>query len=158
MLMEWTFDITIKNRKLLKGFLENMSLVDLNTIPKGFNNNIIWNIAHVIVTQQLLVYKLSGLATIVSNEMIDAYRKGTKPEKDLTEAEVDAIKSLLFSTIEKTKEDYESKIFQTYNQYTVTTKNTLSNVEEAIEFNNFHEGIHLGYILALRKALNNTTN
>ncbi|NRB60707.1 MAG: DinB family protein [Winogradskyella sp.] len=156
--MEWTFDITIKNRKLLKGFLENMSLVDLNTIPKGFNNNIIWNIAHVIVTQQLLVYKLSGLATIVSNEMIDAYRKGTKPEKDLTEAEVDAIKSLLFSTIEKTKEDYESKIFQTYNQYTVTTKNTLSNVEEAIEFNNFHEGIHLGYILALRKALNNTTN
>ncbi len=157
MLMEWAFDITIKNRKLLKGFLENMSLVDLNTIPKGFNNNIIWNIAHVIVTQQLLVYKLSGLPTIVSNEMIDAYRKGTKPEKDLTEAEVATIKNLLFSTIEKSKEDYESKIFQTYNEYTVTTKNTLSNVEEAIEFNNFHEGIHLGYILALRKALNNNS-
>ncbi|WP_461587408.1 DinB family protein [Winogradskyella sp.] len=153
--MEWAFDITIKNRKLLKGFLDNMSLEDLNTIPKGFNNNIIWNIAHVIVTQQLLVYKLSGLPTIVSNEMIDAYRKGTKPEKDVTEAEVATIKNLLFSTIEKSKEDYESKIFQTYNEYTVTTKNTLSNVEEAIEFNNFHEGIHLGYILALRKALNN---
>ncbi|WP_411893825.1 DinB family protein [Winogradskyella sp. A2] len=151
--MDWAFDITIKNRKLLKSFIENLSLSELNKVPEGYSNNIIWNIAHVIVTQQLLVYNLSGLPTIVSKEMIDAYRKGTKPERDLNQAEVDVIKNLLFSVIEKTKEDYESKLFQTYNQYTVTTKNTISNVEEAIEFNNFHEGIHLGYILALRKSL-----
>ena len=151
--MDWAFDITIKNRKLLKSFIENLSLSELNKVPEGYSNNIIWNIAHVIVTQQLLVYNLSGLPTIVSKEMIDAYRKGTKPERDLNQAEVDVIKNLLFSVIEKTKEDYESKLFQTYNQYTVTTKNTISNVEEAIEFNNFHEGIHLGYILALRKSI-----
>jgi hypothetical protein len=60
---------------------------------------------------------------------------------------------LLFSTIEKTKEDYKNKMFKTYNSYTVSTKSTLSNVEEAIDFNNFHEGIHLGYILALRKSI-----
>lgn len=130
-----------------------MPLSELNKVPDGFNNNIIWNIAHVIVTQQLLVYNLSGLPTIVSKEMIDSYRKGTRPLRDLNQAEVDAISNLLFSTIEKTKDDYDSKLFQTYNQYTVTTKNTISNVEEAIEFNNFHEGIHLGYILALRKSI-----
>jgi len=130
-----------------------LSLLELNKVPDGFNNNIIWNIAHVIVTQQLLVYNLSGLPTIVSKEMIDSFRKGTRPLRDLNQAEVDAISNLLFSTIEKTKDDYDSKLFQTYNQYTVTTKNTISNVEEAIEFNNFHEGIHLGYILALRKSI-----
>lgn len=151
--MDWAFDITLKNRQLLKSFIENLSLKELNTIPNGFKNNIIWNIAHVIVTQQLLVYNLSGLKTIVSEDMVTSYRKGTQPNRDLTEAEVDTIKNLLFSTIEKTKEDYKANIFQTYNQYTVTTKSTLSNVEEAIEFNNFHEGIHLGYILALRKSL-----
>ena len=85
--------------------------------------------------------------------IVSTYRKGTKAENNLSQAEVDTIKGVLFSTIEKTKEDYENKIFQSYNQYTVTTKSTLSNVEEAIEFNNFHEGIHLGYILALRKSL-----
>jgi len=151
--MDWSFDIAIKNRKLLKSFIENHTLEELNKVPEGFNNNIIWNIAHTIVTQQLLVYKLSGLPMVLSDEMVSAYKKGTKTEIDLSQASVDTIKGLLFSTIEKTKEDYENKIFQTYNQYTVTTKSTLSNVEEAIEFNNFHEGIHLGYILALRKSI-----
>jgi len=151
--MDWAFDIAIKNRKLLKSFIENHTLKELNKVPDGFNNNIIWNIAHTIVTQQLLVYKLSGLPMVVSDDMVSAFRKGTKTERDLSQAEVDTIKGLLFSTIDKTKEDYYTKIFQTYNQYTVTTKSILSNVEEALDFNNFHEGIHLGYILALRKSL-----
>lgn len=151
--MDWAFDITLKNRKLLESFIENHSLEELNKVPIGFNNNIIWNIAHTIVTQQLLIYNLSGLPMLLTDELVKAYRKGTKAEKVLTQAEVDAIKNLLFSTIEKTKEDYATNIFQSYNEYTVTTKSTLRNVEEALEFNNFHEGIHLGYILALRKSL-----
>ncbi|MCF6295653.1 MAG: DinB family protein [Flavobacteriaceae bacterium] len=151
--MTWAFDITLKNRIILKSFLENFTLSQLNKIPKGFSNNIIWNIAHTIVTQQLLVYNLSGLPIIISEEMIESYRKGTKPERDLTQAEVDEVKRLLFSTIEKTKEDYNNGVFKTYNEYTVSTKSTLTNVEEAIAFNNFHEGIHLGYILALKKSL-----
>ncbi|QRM88548.1 DinB family protein [Lacinutrix sp. WUR7] len=151
--MNWAFDITLKNRKLLESIMENHTLEQLNKVPEGFNNNIIWNIAHTIVTQQLLVYKLSGLPSVLSDEMIEAYRKGTKTERDLTQAEVDEIKGLLFSTIEKTKEDYNNKLFRSYNEYTVSTKSTLTNVEEAIDFNTFHEGIHLGYILALKKSI-----
>lgn len=151
--MDWAFDITVKNRKILESFLDNYTLEELNKIPDGFSNNIIWNIAHVIATQQILVYRLSGLPTIISDDLIDRFKKGTKPESDLSQAEVDAIKNLLFSTIEKTKEDFNNKVFQDYNEYTVTTKSTLTNVEEAIDFNNFHEGIHLGSILALRKFL-----
>lgn len=151
--MDWAFDITVKNRKILESFLDNYTLEELNKIPDGFSNNIIWNIAHVIATQQILVYRLSGLPTIISDDLIDRFKKGTKPESDLSQAEVDAIKNLLFSTIEKTKEDFNNKVFQDYNEYTVTTKSTLTNIEEAIDFNNFHEGIHLGSILALRKFL-----
>ena len=151
--MTWAFDINIKNRIILQSFLENFALEQLNKIPKGFSNNIIWNIAHTIVTQQQLVYKLSGLPALVPDEMIENYQKGTKTERDVTQAEVDEIKELLFTTIKKTKEDYDNGIFKKYNEYTVTTKNILTNVEDAIEFNNYHEGIHLGYILALNKSL-----
>lgn len=151
--MDWAFDITLKNRAILKSYLETLPLSELNTIPQGFNNNIIWNIAHTIATQQLLVYGLSGESTMMPGSMIDRFRKGTKPEGDLSQEDINHIKDLLFSTIEKTKEDYNNGVFQNFKTYTVKTKSTLTNVTEAITFNNFHEGIHLGYILALKKSL-----
>lgn len=151
--MDWAFEQGIKNRMIFKSLMESFTLQELNKIPEGFSNNIIWNIAHTVVTQQLLVYNLSGLPSILSDEMIEKYRKGTKPIRDLTQAEVDEIKDLLFNTIEKTKEDYQKNIFKTYQEYTVSTKSTLTNIDEAIGFNSFHEGIHLGYILALKKSI-----
>jgi hypothetical protein len=151
--MNFTSTITHKNRIILKRFLEQISLDDLNKIPEGFSNNIIWNIAHVVVTQQLLIYKLSGLPMHVSEEMVSKYRNKTKPEGDVTQAEVDEINGLLESLLIQTEKDIKSGIFKTYTEYTVSLGTTLTNVQEAIEFNNFHEGIHLGYILALRKAI-----
>ena len=64
--MDWAFDITIKTRIFLNSFIENLPLSELNKVPDGFNNNIIWNIAHVIVTQQLLLSSFSSLPTIFS--------------------------------------------------------------------------------------------
>ena len=151
--MDWTFDVLLKNRTILKSFIESFSLEELNKIPQGFNNNIIWNIAHLIASQQVLVYKLSGLPTLISDDMIEMFRKGSKPQRDLTQKEVDEIKGLLFSTVEKTKEDYKIGVFKSYQTYTTSTNSTLTNVEDALGFNNFHEGIHLGYILALKKSL-----
>ena len=151
--MDWAFEQGLKNRAILQLFIDNFTLEELNKVPEGFNNNIIWNIAHIVVVQQLLVYKLSGLPTMLSDAMIEMFSKGTKPERDFTQAEVDEIKGLLFITIEKTKADYHKKIFKTYQEYTVSTKSALTNVDEAIGFNHFHEGIHLGYILALKKSL-----
>ena len=151
--MNFTETITYKNRIILKRFLEEISLDDLNKIPEGFSNNIIWNIAHVVVTQQLLVYKLSGLPMHVSEEMVAKYRNKTKPEGNVTQAEVDEINGLLESLLFQTEKYLDAEIFKTYTEYTVSLGTTLTNVEEAIEFNNFHEGIHLGYILALRKAI-----
>lgn len=151
--MDWALDISLKNRAILKSFIETYSLEELNKIPQGFNNNIIWNIAHTIMAQQILVYKLSGLPSIISDEMIEMFKKGSKPERKLTQNEVDEIKGLLFSTIEKTKDDYHNGLFKTYQEYTTSTNSTMTNVEEAIVFNCFHEGIHLGYILALKKSL-----
>lgn len=151
--MNYQFDIALKNRTILNTFFENCSLDELNKVPEGFNNNIIWNLAHVIVTQQLLVYGLSGLPMKTNDALVAKYRKGTKVEGNATQQDVDDIKSLLFSTLEQTQKDYEKGVFKSYNTYTTSTNSTMKNVEEAIAFNNFHEGIHLGYILALKRAL-----
>ncbi len=156
--MDWSFDICLKNRKILSHFLSAYSLEQLNTVPVGFKNSIYWNIAHVVVTQQLLVYRLSDLPMGVSDQFADAFRKGTKTEFDASRADIESLNTSLFSTLEQTKLDYNNGLFKTYTPYTVSTKSTLTNVEQAIEFNNFHEGIHLGYILAMKNILNNQTN
>ena len=154
--MHFTLDVLPNTRKSFNKIIESISLEDLNKIPNGFNNNIIWNIGHIVVTQQLLVYKLSGLPMMVSDELVGKYRKDSKPEGAITKEEVNEIKDLLFTTIDKTKVDYSNKIFKNYNAYTVsTTGNTLNNIEEAFEFVLFHEGIHLGYVLALLRTLKN---
>ncbi|MDA9576542.1 DinB family protein [Flavobacteriaceae bacterium] len=151
--MDWSFDITLKTRAILYKFLENFSLEQLNSVPKGYRNSIYWNIMHVVVTQQLLVYGLSNVPMLLDSEYIKAFRKGTKTEQDASQDDIEYLKSLLISTIEKTQSDYAAGIFTTFTSYTVSTKSTLTNVEEAIEFNNFHEGIHLGYILAMKNTI-----
>ncbi|WP_103864922.1 DinB family protein [Aquimarina sp. I32.4] len=141
------------NRKALEKMLDHYSLEQLNKIPEGFKNNLIWNIAHVIVTQQLLVYKLSGLPMMVSDQMVDLYKKGTKPERNVTVEEVAEIKELLFTTLDKTEKDLSDDIFKTYNEYTTSAGFVLTSAQNALTFNNYHEGLHLGYAMALRKLL-----
>ncbi len=154
--MHFTLEVLSNTRKFFNKFLDKTSLDDLNKIPQGFNNNIIWNIGHIVVTQQLLAYKLSGLPMIVSEAMIAKYMKDTKPEGFVPQNEVDEIKQLLFSTIEKTKDDFNHNVFKNFHEYTVsTTGNVLSNIDDSFQFILFHEGMHLGYVMALSRALKN---
>lgn len=149
--MQQTFDITRISRKMVAPFLENYTLEQLNKIPDGYSNNLIWNIGHIIVVQQLLIHKLSGLPILVSDEMIAKYMKGTKPEHIATQAEVDEIKALLFKTIDQTEVDYSDKKFKNFQEYPTSTGFVLKNAEDAIKFNSFHEGLHIGIMMNLRK-------
>ncbi|HQE33390.1 MAG TPA: DinB family protein [Flavobacterium alvei] len=151
--MTSAFNVNTTSRNMISKILEKHTLEQLNKIPEGFGNNLIWNIAHVIVTQQLLVYKLSGLPIMVSDELVEKYKKGTKPEQAATQDEVDEIKSLLFSTIEKTKEDYANGIFKNYTEYPTSTGFVLNSVQDALNFNNFHEGLHIGILMSIRKLV-----
>lgn len=151
--MENLFDITLKNRQRLHYILEKTSKEDLLKIPEGFRNNIWWNIAHVLVTEQLLVYKMSGLPMSVSDELINKFKKGTTPDGSATDEEIKLVKDLLIVTIENTSADYDKGIFENFNEYTTSANVTLRNVEDALAFNLFHEGLHLGTILSLQKLL-----
>ena len=151
--VQQVFETTMKSRNMILTLLQNHTLEQLNKIPTGFNNNLIWNIGHIIVAQQVLVYKLSGLSMMISDEMIERYKNGSRPEKDVTEEELDEIKNLLLDTINKTIIDYNNGVFKAYNEYTTSIGFNLKNAEEAIVYNNFHEGLHLGIMMSIRKFI-----
>lgn len=152
-MLEKIFDTTVKNRKLLHKILDSTPKDKLLKIPEGFRNNIWWNIAHVVVTQQLLVYKFSGLQIRIPEAYVDKFKKGSVPDGSATDEEIKEIGDFLLSTAEWAKEDYENGLFENYNEYTTSLNVTLGNVEDAMTFNVFHEGLHLGAVLALKKLV-----
>lgn len=151
--MKQTFEITQASRKILLQFLENYSLSQLNTIPEGFNNNLIWNIGHIVVVQQMLVYKLSGLPMMVSDAIIDKYKRGTKPEEQVTQEEYEAIKSLVLKTIDQTETDFNNNLFKNYLEFTTMTGIVLKNATDAMAFNCYHEAIHTGIMMGIKKFI-----
>jgi len=149
--MQNTFRIWETSRNLYLNYLEKYSLEQLNTIPQGFSNNLIWNIAHIVVSQQKLVYTLSGLPMHISQDMMEKYQNGSKPDGKTTQEEVDQIKALLISTVNQTKSDFDNGIFKEFNPYQTKTGFYLGSLDEAIQFNNYHEGIHLGIMMQIKK-------
>jgi hypothetical protein len=151
--MEATFRIWETSRNIYLKFLENYSLEQLNTIPAGMSNNLIWNMGHVVVSQQKLVYTLSGLPMHISDSLFEKYQNGSRPDGKTTQVEVDEIRKLLSEMLEKTKSDFENGIFKEFNPYQTKTGFYLGTLEEAMEFNNYHEGIHLGIMMSIKKYI-----
>lgn len=151
--METTFKIWRKNRNFYLDFFENYSLEQLNKTPVGFSNNLIWNIGHIIVAQQGLIYKSSDLPGYLSQELFDLYKPGTKPTGKTSDNEIKELKELLISLIEKTETDFYKGEFKIYNERTTSTGFHLGSLNEALEYNNYHEGLHLGLMMNIRKFI-----
>ena len=145
--MNYSLEILKVTRKNIIRDIENLSVEQFNIIPNGFNNNIARNLAHLVATQQLLVYGLSGTPFVVPQEIIDLYRKGTAPTTVVNKEQIDEYKSLLISTIDQMEQDLANSVFgENYKTYTTSYGITLSSVEEAVEFNNVHDAMHYGAI------------
>jgi hypothetical protein len=151
--MQKHFDILKKSRRIILKVIENLTIEQLNKIPDGFNNNIVWNIAHLTVTQQLLCYKLAGLGCAVSEEMIEKFQKGTAPSYSVTSEEFEVISTQFIELPEKLEHDFKNGIFKNYQGYNTSVQITLNSIDDGIIFNTYHEGIHLGIILQLLKLV-----
>ncbi len=146
-------DILKKTRENFSLIINQYSLAQLNYIPTGFKNNLLWNYGHIVVTQQLLCYKLSGLEMTIPVNFIEEYKKGTVPSKTYTEADKKEIELLAKETITQFEKDLQSGIFTSYQSYTNTLGVALNTIHDAISFNDFHEGLHLGYIMSMKRFI-----
>lgn len=149
--MEAIFKTLETSRELMLEFFDKYSLDQLNKIPEGFSNNLIWNMGHVLVAQQSLYYKICGLETYISHEFTEAYKPGSRPTGNTSQEEADEVKSLMLELLEKTQSDYEKGLFKNFNPRKTLTGFQLDTLEDAMAFNNYHEGIHYGMMLNIRK-------
>lgn len=147
------FDLYAQTRQNFIRFVENCSLEELNQIPIGYNNNIFWNFAHVVVTPQNLFYRLSGQLPTLSKAVFAPYGKGTKPETAVDEETVQLYLEIAKSNLAVLQADFEAGKFAQYSPYETSYGFTLRSVEDALPFSIAHEALHLGYAMAQKKAL-----
>ncbi|NJC27288.1 DinB family protein [Neolewinella antarctica] len=146
-----TIDLLTATRTNILKLCGGLTDEQLNQIPVGFNNNLIWNAGHVIATMESLVYGLGRQQPPSGKDFINRYRKGSKPEVPASEAEIQEIFTLLKTSVKKLEADLGVLDFSNYKEYPTSYGVTLRSVEDALTFNNMHEAMHVGAIIALKK-------
>ncbi len=147
----------LKNyRQYLLGQLEGLSTEQLNAIPAGYNNNLVWNLAHLVSVAQNLCYVRAGLPIAVDDRYFSPYLPGTRPAGFIDEPEIQTIKALCITSLDRFQADYAKDAFRNYvpsagirQVYGVE----VSNIDEAIDYLVYHEGFHGGYMLSLKRLL-----
>jgi hypothetical protein len=153
--MKIEFEIFKKGRELLVNeIIAGLTLDQVNKIPNGFNGNIIWNLGHMVTTHRGLVYQLGGHPSGMEKPFILRYARGSKPEQPVGQEEFDFIKRRLIEQVSEFEKDLAAGIFtNAYKPFTTMTGFEITNHQEAVTFSNFHQAVHIGYVIALKRAI-----
>lgn len=60
--------------------LENVTVAEADIIPRGFNNNIRWNLGHIYLDQYLWIEAITKVKTVVPEQFHAWFGFGTSPE------------------------------------------------------------------------------
>jgi len=153
--MDQVFDFIINSRRAFIKLVDSLTIEQLNKIPNGYNNNIIWNFGHIVVSTQTLCYVRTGIRQdAISVKFNEYYKKDTKPSYTVTEEEVAELKTIALESIEKIKEDYASGKFSSITPFTTATYGVqMNSIEEILITTIGHDNVHQGYASALKKLI-----
>jgi hypothetical protein len=153
MAMEFVLNIAKHTRQNFIKLMDGLSIEQLNVIPQGFSNNIAWNFAHIVAAQQILCYVRANVPARMPTEEVTKYQKGSRPEGLISESEILYYKEKAFILLDDLREDVAKGIFNNYQPVTTAFGVTLNNIEDAVAYFTTHDNLHLGYALALKRAV-----
>ncbi|MGB3798530.1 MAG: DinB family protein [Lewinella sp.] len=139
-----------KIRHRLLTLVDKMDAEQLCAVPPFLNNHILWNVGHIVAVSDLLTFALGGHPTPAKKDFIGRYRPGTKPVEGMEE-DLPYIRSRLTTGSEELSEAYDSLDWSSFRPYTTQMGVEVSSIDHAITFNNTHEALHFGTMLAIRK-------
>src|SRR5699024_9711 len=128
--------------------MEGISEEQADQIPDGFRNNIRWNMAHIYVTQNILLSDFGGKDIETSSRNLELFAPGTKPADWEKEAPtLEEIKNQLEDQPAKLKEALSGQMDDEAKEAFMS----LPTIGEILNFTLYHEGAHVGIIKAIKK-------
>ncbi len=152
--MEHVFTYIRETRRAMTKIVDTLSIDDLNRIPNGFANNIIWNYGHIYVSTLALTYLRTGVEKDKVIPHLRKYGKGSKPEELVGKDEIAFLKDNILLSIDLLEADYKNNVFRQIAPFaTETYGKTMDAIEEVITCTLAHDNFHFGYVKALQKAV-----
>lgn len=137
-------------RSELLSIVEGLSDAEVDKVPEGFNNNIRWNLGHVLVDQYLWIWVLTKEDMLIPPGFNEWFGFGTGPSH-FTDAtpKLSALVELLKEQPYLIQERYHGKMEEEF----APTEMGMSTIEQVLIRTIFHEGLHIGAIQALKRKL-----
>jgi hypothetical protein len=151
--MKKQIEIITSFRNLLIKMLDESSNEQINKIPTGFNNNLVWHLGHVIVSQQSMAYKRSGNTMLIDPALLEKYKGGTKPDGVVDQAGYEELKVISAKTLDQFDKDFDAGKFGNYETFALGTGVEITSINDALGMLQLHEGMHFGYAQALKRAI-----
>ncbi|KAA5533385.1 DinB family protein [Taibaiella lutea] len=148
------FQFAIATRKKIADKISKLSIEQLNKIPTGCNNNIAWQLGHLVVSSEILCYHRTGIQPDKEIDLADKYRNGSRPESFIEQSEIDDLLKRFLNSYEAILEDYNKGIFKNITPYTTHTFGVeMTTIEEVFSVCSHHDVIHAGQISIMERMI-----
>ncbi|MFP3918079.1 DinB family protein [Lysinibacillus telephonicus] len=130
--------------------LENITEEQSEIVPKGFNNNIRWNMGHILLDQYLWIEALTKEKSEVPEQFNYWFGFGTSPANfNADTPSFHELKELLKIQPAKIREAYSNRLEEEF----PTVEMGMYTIEQVLIRTIFHEGMHLQAILDIKKFI-----
>ncbi|MBS4223922.1 DinB family protein [Lederbergia citrea] len=137
-------------RRYTLGVLDGVNCEEAEFVPKGFNNNIRWNLGHIYLDQYLWIKALTKELVDVPKEFNSWFGFGTTPKDFSRETPTfKELKILLSNQPSQLKAVYGNRLEEVF----PPTEMGMQTIEQVFIRTIFHEGMHLQAILDLKKCI-----
>jgi hypothetical protein len=130
--------------------VESINEEEANIIPEGFKNNIRWNLGHVYLNQYHWIQHLTKESIIIPDHFTEWFGYGTSPDEwgDGIPT-LDYLKRLLAIQPFMIRDLYGERLEEEF----AVTESGMYTIEQVLVRTIFHEGIHLGNVITLKKLV-----
>lgn len=137
-------------RSELIGAVNSITTEEAELIPKGFHNNIRWNLGHIYLDQYLWIQAVTKEKVNVPDGFRNWFGYGTSPA-DFTE-ETPTL-AVLIELLQKQPDDIKEAYGERLEEELSPTEMDMHTIEQVLIRTIFHEGMHLQAILDIKKCL-----
>jgi len=131
-----------KQRTVLLKKTEHLTTDQYNLIPPGFNNNIIWNMGHVLIISESLLYSNIPFEIPIHEFDTEGFKKGTKPERPISDYVISLIRQSMSDTVPLFRKLLNDAASASFHMPQSDPLHTLIS-EKTLRFILFHEDMHL---------------